>query len=105
MALLNVPRSECLHMKNHIEIKIGELNFGEFIVICQIRQSFPTPMFPSIRYNLRHYTIVFAFLYNHYKCTNSLMASFSNDDYSKVGFVGWEAILFLINQVLPYLMI
>ena len=51
MALLNVPKSskegstfselntktaECSHVKNHVEIKISESNFGEFMVICQI---------------------------------------------------------------------
>ena len=33
-----------------MRIKIGESNFGEFMVIRQIRQSFPPPMFPSIWY-------------------------------------------------------
>ena len=31
-------------------INIGGLNFGEFMVIRQIRQCFSLPKFPSIRY-------------------------------------------------------
>ena len=30
--------------------KVGGRNFGEFMVIRQIRERFPLPKFPSIRY-------------------------------------------------------
>ena len=39
-------------MRTRIRTKIGESNFGEFMIIRQIRQGFPPPMFPSIRYLL-----------------------------------------------------
>ena len=32
--------------------KVGGKNFGEFMVIRQIRQRFPPPKFPSIRYTV-----------------------------------------------------
>ena len=35
-----------------IQLKIDGLNFGEFMVIRQIRQCFPPPKFPSIQYTL-----------------------------------------------------
>ena len=34
--------------------KVGGRNFGDFMVIRQIRQSFPPPKFPSIRYHTTH---------------------------------------------------
>ena len=41
-----------------VRIKNGESNFGEFMVIRQIRQSFPPPMFPSVCYSRSQNLIV-----------------------------------------------
>ena len=41
--------------------KVGRRNFGEFMVIRQIRQRFPPPKFPSIQY------MVFTIIYVEYQ--------------------------------------
>ena len=46
---LILKTADCSHMRTHIRTKIGESNFGKFMVIRQICQGFPPPIFPSIR--------------------------------------------------------
>ena len=47
---LILKTADCSHVRTRIRTKIGKSNFGEFMLIRQIHQGFPPPMFPSIRY-------------------------------------------------------
>ena len=52
MSIMKEVKLRPSHFKLNLMGKIGERNFGEFMVIRQIRQRFPPPTFPPAKVSL-----------------------------------------------------